>query len=170
MPDAPSIQLTPLSEHDFSTVASLGDRIWRSHYARIISMAQIEYMLEGRYTSERLKAYLDSDRRWMHLLWEGEEPIGYCSYALTDRPKEMKLEQLYLLPGRHGRGLGGLMMDHVEAAARAEGCTCLMLTVNKQNSGSIAIYRKRGFTVREEAVFDIGNGYVMDDYVMEKAL
>ena len=28
-------------------------------------------------------------------------------------------------------------------------------------------YLKNGFEVTEEVVFDIGNGYVMDDYIME---
>ncbi len=170
MPDVTSAHLTPLTEQDFATVAALGNQIWRSHYIQIVSMAQIEYMLEGRYTDERLKAYIGSDQRWMYLLRSGDESIGYCSYALTDRPGEMKLEQLYLLPELHGQGLGGLMMNHVEAAARAKGCTLLMLTVNKGNTGSIAVYRRRGFTVREEAIFDIGHGFVMDDYVMEKPL
>jgi ribosomal protein S18 acetylase RimI-like enzyme len=61
-------------------------------------------------------------------------------------------------------------LRHVEDRARALGCRTLMLTVNKLNTDSVAVYRKAGFTVREEAVFDIGNGYVMDDYVMEKRL
>ena len=62
------------------------------------------------------------------------------------------------------------MLRHVESQARDQGMASLMLTVNKHNAGSIAVYRKAGFTVREEARFDIGNGFVMDDYVMEKRL
>ncbi len=170
MTDPGSPRLDDLTPADFALIASLGERIWRAHYVHIISLAQVDYMLAGRYTPEKLQAYVDSDRRWMKVLRQGDEPLGYCSYALTETPCEMKLEQLYLLPEHHGRGLGGFMMAHVEAAARARGCTTLMLTVNKRNEGSIAVYRKRGFTVREEAVFDIGNGYVMDDYVMAKAL
>lgn len=165
-----SLNLDPLQPSDFPLVAQLADRIWRSHYAAIIPMAQIDYMLTGRYTPERLSTYLASECRWMHLLRRDGEPVGYCSHALTDQPGEMKLEQLYLLPELHGQGLGGLMLNHVETAAKARGCTTLLLTVNKRNEGSIAVYRKRGFTVREEAVFDIGNGFVMDDYVMAKAL
>ena len=62
------------------------------------------------------------------------------------------------------------MLKHVEQRALALGCRGLVLQVNKQNGGSLAFYGKAGFTVREEAVFDIGQGYVMDDYVMEKRL
>ncbi len=135
-------------------------------------------MLAGRYTPEKLRLYLDADDRWLMLLRtdspDGNEAIGYCSYALTEdsaemKPGEMKLEQLYLLPELHGQGLGRLMLRHVEEQAKMRGCSRLVLQVNKRNDIAVAFYRKAGFTVREEAVFDIGNGFVMDDYVMEKA-
>jgi ribosomal protein S18 acetylase RimI-like enzyme len=162
--------LVPLTEADFEPLARLADTIWRAHYGPLIGLAQVEYMLKGRYTPEKSRAYLGASDRWLRLLKLDGETIGYCSYALTTTPGEMKLEQLYLLEAFKGRGLGGLMMRHVEAEARAHGCGALMLTVNKGNTDSIAVYKKSGFTVREEAVFDIGNGFVMDDYVMEKRL
>lgn len=162
--------LVPLTEADFEPLARLADTIWRAHYGPLIGLAQVEYMLKGRYTPEKLRAYLDASDRWLRLLKLDGERIGYCSYALTATPGEMKLEQLYLLEAFKGRGLGGLMLRHVEAEARAHGCGTLMLTVNKGNTDSIAVYKKSGFTVREEAVFDIGQGFVMDDYVMEKRL
>lgn len=165
-----AVTLTPLTEADFSVVAELAERIWRTHYVAMVPVAQIEFMLAGRYTAERLRTYLGSDQRWMHVLRVEGESVGYCSHTLTDTPGELKLEQLYLLSGLHGQGLGGRMLDLVEAHGRTLGCTSLMLQVNKGNSGSIAVYRKRGFEVREAAVFDIGNGFVMDDYVMAKAL
>ncbi len=164
------ISLRPITEADFATVADLGARIWRRHYIAMISAEQIEYMLAGRYTADKLKPYLDSDRCWLDLLEHDDQAIGYCSYAWTETAGEMKLEQLYLLPELHGRGYGGQMLRHVEARVRSLGAATLMLTVNKHNAGSIAVYRKAGFGVREEAVFDIGNGFVMDDYVMVKRL
>ncbi|MGQ5525555.1 GNAT family N-acetyltransferase [Chitinimonas sp. PSY-7] len=163
-------RLDALSETDFETVARLGNDIWRSHYAKMISMAQIDFMLAGRYAANKLRSYLDSDSRWMMLLRLADEPVGYCSYAHTEIPGELKLEQLYLLQEHKGKGLGGLMLRHVETQARKLGMRVLLLQVNKQNADAIAVYRKAGFTVREEAVFDIGGGYVMDDYVMEKVL
>jgi len=165
---APS--LTPLTPSDYGTVAQLGDTIWRAHYSRLISLAQIEYMLMGRYVPEKLAAYVNAADRWLYILRLGDHPVGYCSFSLTAQPGEMKLEQLYLLPEMHGQGLGWHMLSHVEQATRKQGCNLLMLTVNKGNDSSIAFYRRAGFSVRESAVFDIGNGYVMDDYVMEKRL
>ena len=165
------IRIEAMTEADFPTVARLGETIWRGHYSTIISMAQIDYMLAGRHVPEKLRAYLGAGDRWLELLKLNREPIGYCSYSLSaTAPGEMKLEQLYLLADHKGKGLGGRLLRHVENQSRQHGCRNLMLTVNKYNTDSIAIYRKSGFVVREEAVFDIGNGYVMDDYVMVKAL
>ena len=163
-------RLDPIRESDFPIVAKLGETIWREHYTPIIGAAQVEYMVRGRYSPENLRAYVDANDRWLELLFIGDEPVGYCSYAFSDAPGEMKLEQLYLLDKCRGQGLGGFMMKHIEARTRALGRHVLMLTVNKHNTGSIAVYKKSGFTVRKEAVFDIGNGFVMDDYVMEKRI
>lgn len=163
-------EIAPVEEADFGVLAQLAREVWLAHYAKFVSREQLEYMLAARFSEANLRRYLDESDRWLELLRVDGEMVGYCSYSLTNKPKEMKLEQLYLRPALHGRGLGKLMMQYVEARAREMSCVTLMLTVNKRNEGSIAVYRKSGFTVREAAQFDIGNGFVMDDYVMEKRL
>ena len=177
--DSIHTRLDALTAADFETLARLAEVIWRAHYTRIIGSAQIDYMLAERYTPENLRLYLNADDRWLMLLRTdsptGSRAVGYCSYALTEspgemKPSEMKLEQLYLLPELHGQGLGKLMLRHVEQQARVRGLSTLMLQTNKRNDIAIAFYRKAGFTLREEAVFDVGGGFVMDDYVMEKVL
>jgi ribosomal protein S18 acetylase RimI-like enzyme len=179
LPLPSNARIDAITAADFAILARLGETIWREHYSSIISFAQIDYMLADRYTPQKLRQYLDADDRWLLLLridsGAGSLAIGYCSYALTGKPGEMKpsamkLEQLYLLPELHRKGLGGLMLRHVEEQARVRELGMLMLQVNKRNAGAIAFYRKAGFSVRKEAIFDIGGGFVMDDYVMEKAL
>jgi ribosomal protein S18 acetylase RimI-like enzyme len=179
LPLPANARLDAITAADFATLARLGETIWRAHYSSIISSAQIDFMLADRYTPQKLRRYLDADDRWLLLLridsGADSRAIGYCSYALTDdtgemKPSAMKLEQLYLLPELHRRGLGGLMLLHVEEQARVRELGMLVLQVNKRNAGAVGFYRKAGFSVRTEAVFDIGGGFVMDDYVMEKAL
>jgi ribosomal protein S18 acetylase RimI-like enzyme len=165
-----SINLEPLAREDFATIATLARTIWLAHYTAMITKEQIEYMLDGRFTPENLQRYLNAGDRWMRVLRLDRQAVGYLSYALTGAPRELKLEQLYLLPNLHGRGLGKRMLEHVQAHAAALGCDVLMLQVNKHNSKAIEVYRRTGFTVREEVVVDIGKGYVMDDFIMEKRL
>lgn len=165
-----ALALAPLAEADFATVAALAGTIWHEHYAAIISPAQIAYMLAGRYTPANLRRYLAADDRSLDVLRVEGVPVGYCSWARTGEPGELKLEQLYLLAAYRGQGLGAAMLQHVEEQARQRACRTLVLTVNRHNAGAIAFYRRRGLVVRAQACFDIGQGYVMDDYVMEKTL
>ncbi len=161
--------LSPLQRADFETIAALARRIWLEHYISIISKSQIEYMLLGRFTPENLARYVDASDRWFDVLRVDGAIVGYCSHALL-AVNEVKLEQLYLLPELHGRGLGKRMMVHIEAHARELGRDTLVLQVNKQNTKAAGVYLRAGFEVREEAVVDIGSGYVMDDFIMEKRL
>jgi len=162
------VRLDAMNAADIETVAQLGKIIWHTHYSSIISPKQIEYMLSNRYSPENLRFYLNSGDRWLVLLRIDERAVGYFSYALTGRKDEMKVEQLYLLQEFQGRGLGSLMLRYVENEAHLRNISSLVLQVNKQNVSAIAFYRKAGFIVRNEAIFDIGNGFVMDDYVMNK--
>ena len=166
----PGFTLTPICEDEIPVLQELAATIWRHAYTGMITVEQIEYMLGSRYTPERIRAYLDHDDRGLLLLKQAGGPIGYCSHAVGADSTEMKLEQLYLLERFRGRGLGSAMLGHVETLARQFGCRSVVLTVNKQNIAAIGFYRAAGFAVRHEAVFDIGGGFVMDDYVMEKRL
>jgi tRNA C32,U32 (ribose-2'-O)-methylase TrmJ len=61
-------------------------------------------------------------------------------------------------------------LRRVEARARAQGRSHLVLRVNRHNPTAIAAYRKYGFVIARELQEDIGGGFVMDDYVMIKPL
>jgi len=164
------VSLTPLNPADFAAVGALARTIWLAHYTSIITTEQIEYMLEGRFTPDNLQRYIDATDRWLYVLRLDAEPIGYCSCSLTTTPREMKLEQLYVLPALHGQGHGRRMLDAVVAKALELHCDTLMLQVNKRNTNAIDVYRRTGFTVRSEVVIDIGRGYVMDDFIMERRI
>jgi len=168
--DSLCARMNVLTAKDFGEIKQLASEIWNAYYVGIVSKEQIDYMLADRYTDENLLGYLNSSDRWFSLLRISERIAGYCSYASTENPGEIKLEQLYVLPELHGNGLGRLMLSHIENHTRNLNLSTLVLQVNKQNIKAISFYRKAGFGVREEAVFDIGNGFFMDDYVMEKKL
>jgi len=90
--------------------------------------------------------------------------------APAAEPATMRLDKLYVLHEHHGRGLGRTLIDAVTAAARANACAAVILNVNKRNANSIRAYERCGFAIREAVVVDIGEGHVMDDYVMARAL
>jgi ribosomal protein S18 acetylase RimI-like enzyme len=170
-PAGRSVSLLPITEADFPVVRDLATDIWRRHYTGIISAAQIDFMLARRFADESLRAYLGVADRWLEVLRVSGTPVGYCSSELiADAPAELKLGQLYVRESSRGTGLGAFMLAHVEARAREHGRDVVVLQVNTQNRQAIAFYEAAGFTVRHAAVFDIGEGFVMDDFVMAKTL
>ncbi len=131
-------------------------------------------MLAGRFSDEALHEQMATPGHWLKLLRVGGAPVGYCGYEVIREDDAstpvMKLGQLYLLESHRGLGLGKLMLARVELQAREHGSRVIILQVNKQNRSSIGFYRAMGFEVFREAVFDIGGGFVMDDFLMEKRL
>lgn len=154
---------------DLPVLAALADRIWRAYYPGIISQGQIEYMLERGYAVPTLEDELESGVLFP-LIYDRKNAIGFAAYGPTDTPLKAKLHKLYLDTAYHGFGLGQILLEWIESSARLNRYTHLALQVNKNNAKGIAAYRRRGYTIEREVVVDIGQGYLMDDYVMEKSI
>ena len=158
------------TEADLPAISKLAGVIWRACYPGIITTEQIDYMLARMYSPDVLRDEIRSQGIRYDLLLMDGSPSGFASYGPTSEPGVMKLHKLYLLPEMHGRGLGSLLLQHVEREVRAGARRRLILSVNKRNARAIMAYKRNGFVVAESVVTDIGNGFVMDDYVMAKDL
>ena len=164
------VEIRRAETSDHPVIEALARRIWHACFRDMISAAQLEYMLTRRYRPEAMAAAVAAGELTYELLRVDGEPLAFAAHGPGPAPGEWKLQQLYVDPGWQSRGLGGRLLDHVETHARGLGRRHLVLTVNRGNTRAQAVYRKRGFQVREAAVFDIGNGFVMDDFVMVKDL
>jgi GNAT superfamily N-acetyltransferase len=163
------VTIAPAGAPDIGVVQALADHVWRSHYPGIISTEQIDYMLERGYAREALLRYVDAVDAGLAIARVGEEPVGFVAWQQSP-PDAMKLEKLYVAPAHHGHGVGRALIEHVAAAARRAGCRELTLNVNRHNVASIRAYEHCGFAIRERGDFPIGNGFVMEDYIMARNL
>lgn len=164
------IAITPVTPADVDAIAALARVVWQDAYPSIIPQAQIDYMLAQRYAAAQLRKELATPGLWWDQATVDGVLAGFAATQLSAAPGEMKLDKLYVDPARQRLGLGGALIAHVVARARTEGCATLILAVNKQNARAIAAYRKHGFAVRESVRVDIGGGFVMDDFIMERAI
>jgi len=162
--------ILPLSDADIPDLIQLARTIWYAHYPSIITVEQIEYMLDQRYRPEIIRRQLASGTAWWDKLLVDGAMVAFASYELSEHAGAMKLDKLYVRYDLRGQGYGRLLIGHVEAKARAQGKTRLYLQVNKNNATAIAAYLRNGFVVTESARFDIGCGFIMDDFVMSKTL
>jgi ribosomal protein S18 acetylase RimI-like enzyme len=154
-----------------AAVAALAGVIWREHFTPIIGAAQVEYMLNKFQTAEQIYTDITKNEYDYFVAKEakGGEPIGYC--AICPKSDHAFLSKLYLLKDYRGRGLARLLLEDVKARCRfSYGAEKIRLTVNKKNTDSIAAYEKMGFVNIDSVKTDIGEGFFMDDYVMEMIL
>jgi diamine N-acetyltransferase len=168
-----TIQISALLPADIAAVGALARVVWKDAYAKIITPAQIDYMLAQRYGAARLREELKRDDLWWDKATIDGALAAFASSFLTSapgEPRQMKLDKLYVDPARQRTGIGGRLLSTVAERALAQGCTSLILAVNKRNERAIAAYRKHGFTVAEAVCVDIGDGFVMDDFIMRKSL
>ena len=165
-----TLVISPLADDEVETVCALARTVWRDHYPAIIGTAQTEYMLAQRYDPPLIRRELESRELWWDVAREDGGIVAFASSFATQPPGEVKLDKLYVHPQRQRRGHGGALIGHVCERSSRLGYSRVVLAVNKRNAGAIAAYRKYGFEIREAVVKDIGGGFVMDDYVMERKL
>lgn len=154
------------TEADILETSRLAHITWREHYASLLSPDQIEYMLETMQSPGPIKRQMEEGYVYC-LVRRAARPIGYVAYKMNDPAPKMFVSKIYLLKDERGRGFFRDILALLEERARAARQESTWLTVNRGNP-SADIYRKCGFeTVREQDV-DIGGGYEMNDFVMEK--
>lgn len=160
------MQIIPVTEENqIAAVETLAREIWTEHYIPIIGEAQVEYMLD-RFQSVSAIGQQMADGYSYFLVEEDDRYIGYM--AIQPKGNELFLSKIYLASSERGKGHGKRCLDHVENIARYNRLHAITLTVNKNNTNSIACYESWGFEKREAIVQDIGGGFVMDDYRMHK--
>lgn len=146
-------------------VESLAREIWTEHYTPIIGSKQVEYMLETFQSAEAVTEQIKQGTLYF-LIRTGNNFIGYL--AVEPRGEELFLSKIYVASGLRGRGYGKKALQFAETLAKERNLKKIVLTVNKNNVKSIKAYEKMGFKNVESLVQDIGSGFVMDDYKMEK--
>lgn len=163
-----NIDIRSVTPPDVPAISALAREIWQATYPGIITQEQIDFMLEQRYGHERLYDDLEDAHKWLDQAFLGDRRVGFAFSEIYKG--EFKLDKLYIHPDVQRQGVGGQMIENVANRARKLGHPFVILAVNKRNEKAIGSYKKYGFVVRESVVDDIGRGFVMDDFIMEKKL
>jgi diamine N-acetyltransferase len=152
---------------DIPTIRTIARETWHTVYPTIISLEQIAYMLELMYSEASLRDQMTSKGHRFFMAEKDGRAVGYAGFEHHYQAGiNSRLHKLYVLPSTMGTGAGKALLNAVIKASHKAGDTALELNVNKQNPAK-DFYLKNGFRIAREEVLDIGEGYVMDDYVME---
>lgn len=169
-PARPSVTFAPVEPTDFEEVRKLAQKIWPEVYREIISEEQIDYMIERMYSPRNIaKEVTEAGCQYDWIISNGDR-IGFLAYGPVSKDKECGLHKLYLLPERHGAGIGSFTLRYLIEKLRTAEVSHLTLRVNRHNVAAIRCYERNGFQITGEDCLDIGDGHIMDDYLMSHRL
>ena len=160
------MKLTALKIEQLPIVIDLTKKIWPVAYGEILSKAQLDYMIDKFYNETALRELIQKGHVFYLAQDDNGKEVGFVSYEINSEPNKTKIHKIYVLPETQGTGLGRQFFELVKEKAIENQQNAIFLNVNKYNN-AIHFYTKLGFTKVKDEVIDIGNGYVMDDYVME---
>lgn len=163
------IRLFEATTQDLKTIQEIAYQTWPATYGKILSKEQLNYMLSQFYSEESLKNNVQNGHHFL-LAKEDNMALGFVSYEHNYKQEPVtRIHKIYILPQTQGKGIGKLLIDAVEDLAKENHSVALSLNVNRFNK-ALTFYQKIGFEIIGEEDIEIGRGYLMEDYKMEKKL
>jgi diamine N-acetyltransferase len=157
-----SISLMKAELKDVALIEKLAHEIWHDYYPSIITVEQIDYMLDKMYNKESLTEQMTNKGDVFYLLNLNHQPQGFVS-IIDQKDGNYFLNKFYIQQTTAAKGIGTRAFKQLVFILQPNS---IRLTVNRQNFKSINFYFKNGFMIERVADFDIGNGFVMNDFVM----
>lgn len=165
------IEIIPATIDNIKDIQKISAVAWPQTFKNILSDEQIAYMMNWMYSEESLLEQMQQKNHRYVLAKEGENFVAYLSYEHNcENTRKTKIHKIYILPSHQRKGIGKRLFDFVLSQAHENGEKAVYLNVNKNNQNAIDFYQRMGFYRAKEEVIDIGNDFVMDDYVYEKPL
>ncbi len=163
------LSITEALPNEYNIIQDIAYTTWPICYGSILSKPQLEYMLDKFYTLEALNNNAENGQVFI-LAKENDVPLGFAAYEHNYKGKNVtRVHKLYVLPETQGKGLGLLLIKEIEKRALQNGSEALSLNVNKFNPAQ-SFYKKLGYAIVGAEDIEIGQGYLMEDFIMEKPL
>lgn len=152
---------------DIELINKLAWIVFPHTYHKLLTPGQVGFMMDWMYSPTNLHKQMTVDGHIYYLAFQDDEPAGYLSIQPEDE-HIYHLQKIYVLPSFQGMKLGKqLFQQAIDAIKELHPAPCQMrLNVNRFNTKAIEFYQRMGMKKIFEGDFDIGHGYLMQDYIM----
>jgi len=132
----------------------------------LVALDHICFPEELAYDGRVFEDILDWRGSWHIVALHGERVVGFVAAVPYDRFAHFITLDIH--PDFRRMGLGNMLMDAAERMIAEDGFKIAVLEVESDNEAAIALYKKRGYTIRGMLKGYYANG--KDAYVMSKVL
>ena len=168
-----SIAFDPVrTADDRQRLAALADEIWHEYWPALIGDAQTDYMVENFQSLEAIERDMREHayEYWFMRAEDNGRIAGYTGGCVEPETNRFFISKIYLRAEERGHGFASQTIRFYEDLCRARGLAAMYLTVNKHNDLGVRAYRGKGFETIDSVETDIGQGFIMDDFIMEKRI
>lgn len=162
------ITIKEASTADIKTIQEIANRTWPITYGAILSKEQLSYMMDLIYSDDSLLKQIQKKEQLFYIVYDASSVVAFMAIEHHYKNKAVtRIHKIYILPESQGKGIGRLLIDEIQKLAQKNNSVLLSLNVNRFNK-ALSFYQKTGFEIVAEENIAIGNGYLMEDYKMEK--
>ena len=154
-------------DKNIKKLSAFATEIVREHYDPIIGKETNDYMLEKFQSERAIKEQIEEGYTYYAATVDGQW-VGFCGIEELDG--KLYLSKFYLHKNFRKKGYSSIMMKKVAEECEKRGLGSIFLRVNKKNDDSIEVYEHFGFKKIRADKGDIGHGFFMDDFIMEKGI
>lgn len=155
------MKITKLTKNDYQDLYSFMRPIWIETYQNIISLEQINFLLDKYFKLENIKSFLNQNYQYYKIL-NDKKIIGYLVYVFKN--DEIYLDKLYLEKDSRGHNFPNEIFTYLIKKHQKD----LTLNVNQKNMRAVNCYLKNGFLIEEEQTIILKDNMVNIDYKMRK--
>ena len=146
------------------SLSAIADDIWHEHFTPIIGEAQVDYMLDKFLSPDALTEQINSGYQYYIFSFE----YTFAGFAGIHKENgKLFLSKLYVHKDFRRKGIASYMFNQFIELCKKHNLDKIWLTCNRNNTNTLNVYKHWGFKKVREEVADIGNGFVMDDYILE---
>jgi ribosomal protein S18 acetylase RimI-like enzyme len=164
------IQIRQATPQDIPLIHQLAKEVFFVTYEPLQTKEKVAYLFNLMYSESTLSEQMQKKKHTFLLAEDATGYLGYASYEFNHKGSgKTKIHKIYVMPNAQGKGVGREMINWMADVAKQNKVETLLLDVYRHNP-AIQFYEKMGFKKAGEQVTDVGNGFAMDDFVMEMNL
>lgn len=154
-------------------LAAIAGAIWNEYWPAIIGQNQTSYMIERFLSYDAIaRDMAENDYEYWFVVADKDEPteriVGFTGGHNEPETNRFFISKIYLFAQERGKHFASDVIAFYNDLCLKRGFSAMYLTVNKHNELGIRAYQGKGFETIDAVAADIGHGFVMDDFIMER--
>lgn len=151
-------------EDEIMGIAGCAYITWHDTYDNLLPDGQVDYMIKKYQSFDAIKRDISENGYIYYAVISGTKVIAFC--GVKPENEKLFISKIYVMPKYQRCGIASEIFEKLLVDFKDK-YNIFYLTVNKNNEKAISAYKSFGFEIKKSITTDIGNGYVMDDYIME---